>query len=361
MRYLLDRGNTLIIRGPASFRLVNGKASILGAPLGTRSSSIVRRERQIPIEAITETDFEIAIGEQGDLFEVQGSTIPPSWKSASEALADMHHGKALIIGGTDVGKSTLSAYLTNRLLIENIAVRVVDGDVGQSDLGPPTTIGLATPTRFLSSLVDLKPDALVFIGHITPSPVEAKLIAGIRTLVDLDSNSLTIINTDGWVLEPEAILYKAKVIETIKPDIVLAISLGNELQPILSSSRARSLRVEAPENILVRSRSDRRLIRTEGYRRFLSGGKMRTCSLHQISFKLPDRTWATSPATDTDLRNLILGMLDERGFLVQIGILLKLMKDSVQLYSASVSGVRTIEVGHVGLSTDGVELGYLDL
>ena len=361
MRYLLAPDNTLIVRGPASVRLLNGEASVLGAPLGSNANMIVRREKQLPIEARSETDLEITIGGQGTLFEIQGSTIPTSWKSAAEALVDIRQGRVMIIGTTDVGKSTLSTYLTNSLLSQKIAITMVDGDVGQADIGPPTTIGRAVPTGYVSSLVDLKPEELVFIGHITPSPVEAKLIAGVDRLLGSETQSLTIINTDGWVLDPEAITYKIKMIEAIKPDIVLGISVGDEIQSILSGSRARSLSVEAPQNILVRSRSDRREIRTAGYRRFLEGGKTRTYSLHDIALRLPDGIKRSNMQKDTALRSLIVGMLDERSFLVQIGVLLELGAHSLQAYSRPAISVRTIEVGCVRLSTDGVEIGYIGL
>jgi len=267
----------------------------------------------------------------------------------------------MIIGGTDVGKSTLSTYLTNTLLTEKDSPTIVDGDVGQADIGPPTTISRVVPTAPITSLVDLKPDAMLFIGHITPSPVEAKLISGMRRLADLNTKSLTIINTDGWILDPEAIIYKVKMIEAIEPDIVLGISVGNELQPILSSSRARSLRVESPKNILARSRNDRRENRTAGYRRFLDGGKVSTYSLRAIALRLPDEIRPSDLRMNTGLNNLIVGMLDEQGFLVQIGVILVLGTDSLQVYGGPSQGVKSIEVGYVRLSTEGVELGYLDV
>lgn len=359
MRYLLAAKNTLIVRGPASFRLVDGEATVLGAPLDDKRRLVVRQEKQLPIEARSETDLEITLGESGSVFEVQGSTIPPSWDSAVEALAEMEQGKIMVIGATDVGKSTLSTYLANGLFRKRIKLTVVDGDIGQADIGPPTTIGKAVPSDYVSSLVDLKTQALIFIGHTTPNQVETKLIDAIRRLSDQDHQALTIINTDGWVLDPEAVTYKIRMAEAIQPDLILGIAEGTELQPILSGSIGRSLKVEAPQNVLTRSRSDRREIRIAGYRRFLDGGKTRTFSLHDVRLRLPHER-PIQATKDLDLKNLIVGLLDNAGYLLQIGVLLGLEKSLLRLYSRRANEVKEIELGQIKLSVDGVELGYLD-
>lgn len=110
MRYLLAPEKTLIVRGPASLRLLSGQATTLGAPLESRKV-VVRQEKQLPIETSSEADLEIVLGESGSIFEVEGSTIPRSWFSALDVLVEMEQGKVMIVGATDVGKSTLSTFL----------------------------------------------------------------------------------------------------------------------------------------------------------------------------------------------------------------------------------------------------------
>lgn len=358
LRYLLAPESTLIVRGPASVRLLSGAATLLGAPLNETNKLIVRQEKQLPIEARTETQLEITLGVRGSVFEVHGSTMPPSWNAAVEALEKMEEGKVMVIGASDVGKSTLSAYLANRLYGKGADLSVVDGDIGQADIGAPTTIGLALPSEYISSLMDLKPDKLIFIGHTTPSQVQTKLIDGIHRLSLRNNQSLTIINTDGWVVDPEAVIYKIKMIETIRPDLILGVSTGSEIQPILSGARSRSMKIEAPQSILTRSRSDRRQIRTAAYRRFLEGATTRTYSLSNVRLTFPKALPSVQPL---DFRNLLLGLLGADGYLLQIGILLGLERNSAKLYSRETSGVKEIELGHVKLSTTGEELGYLDL
>lgn len=360
MRYLLGPENTLIVRGPASLRLLGGQGTALGAPLESRKL-VVRQEKQLPVETSSEADLEVLLGELGNMFEVEGSTIPRSWYSALDALVEMEQGKVMIIGATDVGKSTLSTFLTNGLLKNGIRPRVVDADIGQADIGPPTTVGRAVPSGYLSSLVDLDPSALIFIGHTNPSQVQSKLIDGIRRLSHNEQESLTIINTDGWVLDPEAIIYKVELIETIQPDLVLGIAIGRELEPILSKAAVTSMKIEAPGTVLTRSRSDRREIRTEGYRRFLDGARTRTFSMRETQVRLPKELPSIRMAQSSDLENLIVGLLDDDGYMLQLGVLLSLGKDSLRVYSRPANRLVEIELGYVKLSTDGVELSYLEL
>lgn len=45
----------------------------------------------------------------------------------------------MILGGSDTGKTSLVEYIAN-LLVSKFKVGIVDCDMGQSHIGPPTTI-----------------------------------------------------------------------------------------------------------------------------------------------------------------------------------------------------------------------------
>ena len=360
MRYLLGHERTLIVRGPASLRLLGGHATALGAPL-EGLKVVVRQDRQLPIETLYEADLDVVLAESGSMFEVDGTTIPKSWHSAFDSLVEMEQGKVMIIGATDVGKSTMCTFLANRLLEDGIKSRIIDADIGQSDIGPPATLGGASTSGYLSSLLDLSPSALIFIGDTSPSRVQTRLAEGIRHLSTVGQQSLTIINTDGWVSDPEAIIYKIDLIKAIQPDLVLGLASGGELESILSRVTTSSMRIETPTTILTRSRGDRRQIRIAGYRRFLDGGRAVTYSLREVQIKLPNGMRSIGSTRTSDLRNLLIGLLDDDGYLLQIGVLLGFEGNSLKVYSRQVSRFVEIEVGYVKLSTDGVECGYLQL
>ena len=124
---------TLLVRGPATIVLLDGQASILGATIQSHQRTTIMNEKQLPIEAAQRAKLEIALGKSAEIFEIQGSTIPPSWSIAAEALSEMNQGKVAVIGPTDVGKSTLCVYLVNRLLGQKLSI--IDADVGQAGSG----------------------------------------------------------------------------------------------------------------------------------------------------------------------------------------------------------------------------------
>lgn len=349
---------TLLVRGPATIALLDGQASILGATIQSHQRTTIMNEKQLPIEASQRAKLEIALGKPGEIFEVQGSTIPPSWSIAAEALSEMNQGKVAVIGPTDVGKSTLCVFLVNRLLGQKLSI--IDADVGQADLGPPTTIARAEPKNSITSLTELDPDARIFIGNTSPGQVKEKLIDGIRRLSARTEDSLTIINTDGWVADPEAIQYKIDLIAQTKLDLVIGLGFGNELQPILAGSGAQSMAVEPAKDVLSRSRSDRRKIRIDGYRRFLDGGSVRTFTSPEVQLSIPENLSFLNKSKPSELRNIIVGLLDEKRYLVQIGVLLAFELRVVRVYCRPAEGIRTIELGYLKLATNGNELGFVE-
>jgi polynucleotide 5'-hydroxyl-kinase GRC3/NOL9 len=359
-RYVLAPTNTLLIRGPATIKLLEGNASILAAPLQLNHGTFVFDQKQLPIEAESETVLEIDLKKSLRPFEIEGSTIPSSWDMAADALLDMREGKVMVIGAPDVGKSTLSVYLTNRLMAHGYRVRVVDADIGQTDLGPPTTIGSAFPNRLITSLTDLTPAITLFIGHTNPTRVESKLIDDVQELsTDIDE-TMTIVNTDGWVSDPEAVLFKKRLITSLRPDLVLGLAKGNELHPILSSSRAESMNLNAAKQVLARSRSNRRDIRTAGYIKFLEGGRTRIIPIHDLQLLTPNRFPALWGPRSDELNGLIVGLTEENGHLIQIGIFRGVEGDGARVYCRDTMNLRKLEFGYIRLSTSGREIGYFD-
>jgi len=359
MHYELSPQNTVMVCGPASVILLSGQATILGAPLRPHGTKTILRQRQMPIETGTHAELEIT-GDSARILHAHTSTIPHSWKLAAVALKQMLEGAAVILGPPDVGKSTLCVYLLNTLLQDGKHVCVIDADIGQTDIGPPTTIARAIPTRPILSLQELTPDRAFFIGHISPSGVEPKLINGIQRLLAKREKSITIINTDGWITSLDATVYKIDMLTQVKPDLVLGLGFSNELDPILDAVTQRSLKITAAKHALERSRVDRRRMRSEGYRRFLHGAVTRLMNPENAKFSFPPGLGTDTTLKLSALKNLIVGILNSQGYLTQIGILESINRDHAFIYSRHTEAFDKIDVGYVKLSTSGNEIGFLE-
>src|SRR5207245_11603279 len=106
---------------------------------------------------------------------------------------------AAILGDGGAGKSALCTYLANVRIGHRVRTSIIDGDVGQADIGPPTTTSSSTVSKHILNLQELRPERSYFIGDTSPSSVPDKLVNSIARLTDeLSTGSdTTILNTDG--------------------------------------------------------------------------------------------------------------------------------------------------------------------
>ena len=70
----------------------------------------------------------------------------------------------LLLGKIDSGKSSYCTYLVNKLVNGKCRVAVLDGDLGQSDIGPSGTVGYALISKPVTELFNLKIEERFFCG-----------------------------------------------------------------------------------------------------------------------------------------------------------------------------------------------------
>ncbi|MDD2695911.1 MAG: Clp1/GlmU family protein, partial [Anaerolineales bacterium] len=92
--------------------------------------------------------------------------VPGAWEHLP--IAELH-GLIMVIGAADVVKSTFTQYLARRVAESGVTVAELDGDPGQSRLGPPATISLALYTADEVQHPDRVATRRMFIGSVTPS------------------------------------------------------------------------------------------------------------------------------------------------------------------------------------------------
>src|SRR3954452_5839201 len=105
------------------------------------------------------------------------------WQGMTESVL-ARAGLVMLLGAIDTGKSTLALRITNAALDRGIVVGVIDADVGQSEIGPPGTVGLAMPAAPAGSAAEWSPAALAFVGATSPAGRLLDLVVGVRRLAD---------------------------------------------------------------------------------------------------------------------------------------------------------------------------------
>jgi polynucleotide 5'-hydroxyl-kinase GRC3/NOL9 len=168
------------------------------------------------------------------------------WRAALEEIADAG-GAVMVIGPTDVGKTTFTRLLANHLVGMGQAVAILDADPGQSEIGPPGCAGLAFPNAPILALSDLAPTALAFIGGVSPAGRLPEHITAVRSLADAADGRRLIVDTSGYVQGPQARRLLQCEIELIRPAHVVALHRTDELAGILATVRRSSrMRLHAP-------------------------------------------------------------------------------------------------------------------
>ena len=357
--YTLQRGNTLLLRGPAHIRLQDGSATCLAAPLPGRDWAFVEKWRQVPVYAAETSTLEIKLGPGSSRNEIRGSTIPTGWSEASEIL-QQSPGVVVIIGDVDSGKSSLCTFLTNESIKEGLKVAVIDADVGQADMGPPTTIGSSQAEEPILELQELNAQTSFFIGDTSPSSVPKKLVHSLVRLKEdlVGRNDIVIVNTDGWIGDTPAIRYKLRLLTEAKPNVVLGLARGRELDPILDMVTSTSVRLESSAFAKIRTREDRKHAREAGYQRFLDGSKPLRMRLEDVRVRMFDQPEQTLFAGGRSFSGRIAGLLGTDNVLIAIGRVKKISGGVAIVEAQTKEMPSVLELGSVVLSSKYEEVGY---
>lgn len=291
MNRTVESGKTLLVDGPASVTVVSGKVEVFGSELRNTRKVVIREGKRLPF-AIEETaTFNISIGENANVEEVDGTTISLSWTKAYEELSSlqMNPVTAVVLGTIDSGKTSFCTYLTNKLLNEKHKVAILDGDLGQSDVGPPCTIAYTFTTKPITDLFSLKAKNAFFVGVTSPSNAIDNVMEGLASLkkeILSENPDFVVINTDGWVEEEDAINYKVQLVEQLSPNIVFCIQQEDELAPLLDAlEKFRRVSVDSPSVIRRRSREKRKGLRELAYVKYLRNSKVQSIPLSWLKIE----------------------------------------------------------------------------
>jgi polynucleotide 5'-hydroxyl-kinase GRC3/NOL9 len=327
----------------------------------------------------------------------------PGWKAA---LEDLQQARAiLLLGGTDTGKTTFLTWLTNTLLASERRIAIVDADVGQSSLGPPTTIGLGVVAQPLQNLQELSPTALYFVGSTSPRGHLLPMVVGTKRMVERAQRikvDQVIIDTCGFISADGGQALKHYQIDLVNPDVVVCLQRAQECEPILLAlryrRRPRILRLQASSAIRRRSMEERRLHRERALRKYLAKSKTVTLSWDDLNLveapigggmefeiggdmphrhlRTPEMLWAEQRAGELhvvlrsrlspdvlaelergvgmrirtwlaeELHGTLLGLLDEAGEAVGIGVLqqIHLAHHRIEVLTAEgIEGIRGVQ------------------
>jgi polynucleotide 5'-hydroxyl-kinase GRC3/NOL9 len=287
MKHIVKKGKTLLVDGPASVSLLSGRISVLGAPFRIGDKIIVRDGKRVPFGVRKKATFDLMLGEGASFKEIDGDTVPPSWENAAkEVLSLKKPVTVMVMGGVDSGKTSFCTFLANEALRKKWKTGVIDADLGQSDVGPPSTIGFNFVSEPVKDLFEIKAENACFVGLTSPSGAVNKVIEGLTELknkvMEADVDFL-IVNTDGWVDGEDAAKYKIQLTKTVSPSVVVGIRQEDELTPILTALKeANFLSIDSPRLVQRRNREKRKILRELSYKKYLKQAKVQSFALNWV-------------------------------------------------------------------------------
>jgi polynucleotide 5'-hydroxyl-kinase GRC3/NOL9 len=230
-----------------------------------------------------------------------------------------HEGICLVLGAADTGKTTLVESVT-RHAASSQPVAVVDADIGQSHIGPPTTVGWALVDNPQIDFSQLAANGISFVGDVTPVGHLLQLAAAIAQCVRqaAEAAASIMVDTPGLVHGPAACALWWTVQRILQPKSMLAVQRGDELDDVISGLRHLDLRLEliqSPPQIQSKSPQSRRTYRQKQFKNYFQDSHSYSISLKDISIQY-DR-----PSNPANLVHRLVALRDDKGKDVAIGLI----------------------------------------
>lgn len=231
-------------------------------------------------------------------------------------------GVVMLIGAPDTGKTTLGRLLIGDALDAGMTAAFVDGDLAASTVGPPACAGL----RWVgdrSALDDLAAhDELRFIGSTEPQAVLLPHVVSVSSLVHMARRNaeVVVLDTSGVVSGVIGQTIKYHLWELCRPDLVIAMHRGDELEPIVGMLRrflsARVAMAEPLPDMVPLSPVDRYERRAAAFAEAL-GDPMQRWRVQTTVFAptLPEEF------DRTRLESMLVGVQDDHGACLGLGVL----------------------------------------
>ncbi|MBW2407369.1 MAG: hypothetical protein JRF17_08385 [Deltaproteobacteria bacterium] len=249
--------------------------------------------------------------------------VPNQW---NEINTDQLTDTIIVIGHPDSGKSTMVQWLFNRLCQVHPSVGWLDGDIGQTTLGVPTTINLALFDRAKDPYPYLA--ATIFVGSTSPRGHMSPLLDGLHRLQKLALAANTealIVDTTGMIGEHAGgdILKKNKI-ELLRPSTIIALQREQTLEHIvtpLKTDLSVNIHVfNSSESVVRKSPEERARRRRIRFHRYF-----KSISQHQIQ---QDALPVFGPQP---VKNSLMAFQDKMGFALALGVVLSISPEAMEI------------------------------
>jgi len=204
--------------------------------------------------------------------------VPADWAEAAERIvAGGAVRRVLVLGPGDAGKSTFC-----RVLLRWAAgggrrrLALLDADPGQKLVGPPACATLGRGD-------DLRLSALAFAGALDPLRGWRRLVAGVGRLAAEAADADLLVANTGGLLAGAGRRLKAAKIAAVRPDLLVALGDGPDLEAVLSDHAAiPALRLARAAAARRKGDGQRRGLRRDAFRAYFAAATAWTLDLREL-------------------------------------------------------------------------------
>jgi polynucleotide 5'-hydroxyl-kinase GRC3/NOL9 len=234
----------------------------------------------------------------------------------------------MVIGAPDSGKSTLARQIYQELCRQYSCIAYLDGDPGQSLLGPPTTLSLAINRRGDLAFPPRGHIWRRFLGATSPRGHMLPMLVGIHRLVSTAREhgaQIVVYDTCGFVSAHEGgLALKLAEMELLRPSMVIALQRETELEPLLQVARAssiRTVRLAPSPRVQPRPPEQRRKYRARRFQEYFREAQRWVLDKNSLAIV------ASFPLQPAQL----VSLEDAQGFVLALGVLQAIQGEQLTL------------------------------
>lgn len=246
-------------------------------------------------------------------------------QAVAKAVLSSRARSIMLLGGADAGKTTLAEHLAD-LLSKKGRVGILDLDMGQSHIGPPTTLGWGLLEGGFSSWEKIKAEEIYFTGALSPPGNMLPSIAGAKLLMEsaIKKCPKLIIDTTGLIAGPLGRIYKQYKIDLLKPDLILAVQTKDELEHIIGPyalmKRPRIMRLKASPLAIGKGITRRTEHRSERFGAYFKDSRLFEVDLNCVGVRY-------TRDDDDELEGRLVSFRDGSGRDICLGVIEKAKAD----------------------------------
>ncbi|CAG1066647.1 hypothetical protein BAC1_02269 [uncultured bacterium] len=239
-----------------------------------------------------------------------------------KALLSPNTKTVMLLGGPDAGKTALAANVAGLLSKERRA-GIVDLDMGQAHIGPPSTMAWGLLEGGFNGWERIKAEEIYFAGALSPPGSMLPSLTGAKLLMEdaLSKCPKVIIDTTGLITGPIGRLYKQYKIDLLRPDIILAVEENGELEHILSPYSLMKnpviIRLKPSPLARVKGTPLRSGFRAERFKDYFEGSRVFEVDLKKCGVRY------TRDVGDEELEGRLMSFRDGSGKDICLGVIKK--------------------------------------